>query len=62
MWSPHPLYTSLGESTKDRQTAYRQQISKSLTVGAIAKIRCCINSGLVLGTEQFREQIKTMRT
>jgi putative transposase len=61
MWTPHVVYTSLGATDQQRQSSYRAQVSESLSMEAIAKIRHCINTGLVLGFDTFREQIASMR-
>ncbi len=62
MWSPHPLYLNLGFTPKERQIAYRELVSTSIPTEVIAKIRHCTNTGLVLGTEKFREQVESLRT
>jgi putative transposase len=61
MWTPHPLYLGLGSTHKSRQNFYREIINEALTIEAIAKIRHCANTGLVLGTEKFRDQVESMR-
>ena len=61
MWTPHFVYTSLGSTDKQRQSGYRALVSESLSVEAITKIRHCINTGMVLGTETFREQVTSIR-
>jgi putative transposase len=60
MWSPHANYLALGNLTIDRQSAYRSLINETLEVDVIVKIRHCVNTGLVLGTEAFRSQIASM--
>jgi len=62
MWSPHPVYLNLGLTPKERQTAYRELVRTSIPTEVIAKIRHCANTGLVLGTEKFREEIELLRT
>jgi putative transposase len=57
MWSPHTNYLALGNHAKDRQSAYRVMINEALEVDVVAKIRHCVNTGLVLGTEAFRNQV-----
>ena len=60
MWSPHAIYLSLGNHALARQKAYRRLVSEVLDVDVISKIRHCANSGLVLGSEKFRDQIAKM--
>ena len=62
LWSPHSLYEALGTTPAQRQENYRKLIGDALTIEAIAKIRHCANTGLVLGTDAFRKQMATMRT
>ena len=56
LWTPHYLYLSLGETPKERQQKYRELISESLGADVITQIRHCVNKGLILGTEKFRNQ------
>ena len=58
MWTPHPVYLSLGENNRTRKEKYREMISESLDINVIAKIRHCANKGLILGTEKFRKQFE----
>ena len=60
MWSPHSDYLALGNLAIDRQSAYRSLINETLEVDVIAKIRNCVNTGLVLGTESFKSQVASM--
>jgi len=61
MWSPHSNYMALGNLAIDRQRAYRGLINETLESDVIAKIRHCVNKGLVLGTEAFRGQVASLR-
>jgi hypothetical protein len=38
------------------------QVVEALDIDTIAKIRHCTNTGLVLGTEKFRDQIAALRS
>jgi len=60
MWTPHANYLTLGSHAKARQSAYRELMNEALEVDVIAKIRHCVNTGLVLGTESFRNQVASM--
>ena len=62
IWSPHDLYLRLGSHGKQRQYAWRALVNESLAIEVLAKIRQCANTGLVLGTESFREQVRKLRT
>ena len=60
MWSPHANYLALGHDVKARQSTYRGLMNEALDADVIAKIRHCVNTGLVLGTEAFRNQVASM--
>lgn len=61
LWSPHIEYLLLGGTEADRSEQYRALMSDALSVDVVQKIRHCVNKGLVLGTESFREQVKALR-
>ena len=61
LWSPHELYMDLGSTEKQRQQAWRELIKETLDIKVMAKVRHCANTGLVLGTETFREQVHRLR-
>ncbi len=61
LWSPHELYLALGNTHKQRQQAWREMINETLDIDLLAKVRHCANTGLVLGSESFREQIHRLR-
>ena len=62
MWSPHALYLALGENCGRRQDAWQKLVGEALNIEVLAKIRHCVNTGLVLGTETFREQVCRLRS
>lgn len=62
LWQANPAYLSLGENDLTRQKAYRDLISEVLDQKVLAKIRQCVNTGLVLGSERFRVQVEGMRS
>jgi putative transposase len=61
VWSPHRLYLELGHNPKRRQRAWRALANEAADIEVLAKIRHCANSGLVLGTQSFREQVHRLR-
>ena len=61
LWSPHALYLALGESSLHRQDAWRKLFGEIINIELLAKVRHCANTGLVLGTETFREQVCRLR-
>jgi hypothetical protein len=46
---------------KQRQQAWRALINETLDIEVLAKVRHCANTGLVLGTESFRDQVHRLR-
>lgn len=61
-WSPNELYLALGSSPAQAQSAWRALVGEALDVDTIGKIRHCANTGLVLGSEEFREQVAAMQS
>jgi len=62
LWSPHDLYLSLGSQGKQQQRGWSALINETPDLEVVAKIRQCANTGLVLGTDSFREQVRELRT
>jgi putative transposase len=60
MWVPHANYLALGHRAEARQSAYRSLMSEALDANVVVKIRHCVNTDLVLGTEAFRNQVAAM--
>jgi putative transposase len=58
LWSPHRLYLDLEDSSRRRQHTWRALIADAASGELLAKIRLCSNTGPVLGTETFLEQVK----
>jgi REP-associated tyrosine transposase len=61
LWFPHDRYLDLGPNEKHRQQAWRTLIKETLDNTVMAKVRHCANTGLVSGTETFREQVHRLR-
>lgn len=62
LWSPHAQYLKLAETTLERQKVYRNLMDEKLPLDVIHKIRHCLNTGLVLGSEKFRDQVDSLRS
>jgi putative transposase len=62
LWDAHAVYLALGESDLARQKAYRLLMNEVLDQNVLAKIRHCVNTGLVLGSERFRTQVEEMHS
>jgi hypothetical protein len=46
---------------KRYQQTWKALINETLDIEVLAKVRHCANTGLVLGTESFREQVRRLR-
>ena len=60
MWTPHLVYSALGENNNERQSCYRRWIGESIASEVVWKIRQCLNKGLVLGTDEFQAQVRDL--
>jgi len=60
MGAPHVNYPALGNQAKQLQTANRELVSEAMDADVVAKIRHCVNTGLVPGTDTFRDQASAM--
>lgn len=60
MWSPHSQYMELGENPIARQRCYSELFNQVLDEKVIAEIRHAVNTGFVLGTEKFRQQVEEL--
>ena len=61
LWSPHYLYLDLAQTEEQRQRTWRSLTNEIPDIEVLAKVRHCANTGLVLGTESFREQVQRLR-
>ncbi len=62
MWTPHPEFFRLGRNAAERAETYRMLVREALPTETVQKIRGCLNSGLALGSDNFREQIEALRS
>jgi len=56
--SPHPLYTALGRSDYERQSAYRELFRFQLDEGLVDQIRQSTNGNYALGSESFKKDVE----
>jgi len=54
----HPCYLALSEDSEKRQEAYRELFRSQVDEETLRAIRESVNSGLVLGGDQFKDQIE----
>lgn len=60
-WTPHDLYLSLATNPTERQKTWRNLVGAAIDTDTVAKIRHCTNTGLALGTKEFRRQIASLQ-
>lgn len=53
--TPHPLYLALGETEGERHKNYRTLFNDLVIEESYSEIRNAINSGVALGSEQFKK-------
>lgn len=58
--TPHPLYLALGKTPEERQVAYKDLFTAHLDSETATHIRTATNTGLVLGSEYFKDQIEAL--
>ncbi len=58
MWQPHSEYIALGQTRASRSRAYRALFSSELDAAVITDIRQALNTGLVLGNDNFRKELE----
>ena len=55
--TPHPVYTRLGSTPEERQTAYRALFQRKQDEEQLENIRSSTQGGWAIGGEKFREEI-----
>lgn len=55
--TPHPEYLKLGETDNERLKNYRKLFAVHLEPALLKEIRDSVNTGLVLGTERFKDEL-----
>ena len=53
-------YLSLGGTESERTEPYRHLVDKVISAEVIQKIRKCVNTGLVLENEIFRDKVEAL--
>jgi putative transposase len=60
MWRPHEEYLNLASTVQSRQKIYRALCAEKLGTMVIKDIRDASRTGIVLGNQQFRDQIEML--
>lgn len=60
MWTPHQIYSELGETPEERARVYRSCFTGQLKTELLTQIRESTNKGLALGNDRFKEEIERL--
>ena len=60
MCTPHPRYLELGQDERERGKVYREFVLSGVDDENINQIRLMTNSGMVLGSERFMDEIESL--
>lgn len=60
--TPHRMYRDLGPGSSEREAAYRGMFESDLDLEAVDAIRRATNSGRILGSARFREEVESEST
>lgn len=60
IWTPHPLYLSLGATDSERQARYRGLFESRIEGQLMSDIRQSVNRGLAFGSERFRRELEEL--
>jgi len=58
--TPHSLYLSLGRTTRERQSSYRDLFTHHVDNALISDIRDSINRGMAIGSIEFKNQVEAL--
>jgi len=60
LWTPHPLYESLGGSNTERAYRYRAMFDWKIEPDTLTNIRQSLNQGMVMGNKKFKHKIERL--
>ena len=60
MWTPHAMYQELSHRAEDRCRLYRESVSELMDTSLVQDIRLSLNTGLVFGSERFRDEVEQL--
>jgi putative transposase len=55
---PHEIYVSLGSTSEERTSSYRELFSEVLDSQVLSDLRKATQSGLAFGSNSFKDQIE----
>jgi len=59
LMTPHEEYLALGKTCDERRENYRSLFRAHLDEELVTEIRKSVNTGLVLGSERFKDEIES---
>lgn len=60
LYTPHEVYLRLGLEKQERERNYRALFQDELNKSDLAAIRYATNAGMVLGSEDFKNQVEAL--
>ena len=57
LWTPHEVYTALGDTPESRARAYRELFRGHMDLTLLTQIRQAVNQGMALGNDRFKQEI-----
>lgn len=60
LWTPHPIYLSLGDTAADRAAAYRALFVEQIDSALLNQIRQATHQGMALGHDRFKEDMERL--
>lgn len=60
LWTPHPVYKTLGSNNKKRAECYRELFRGHIEPELLTQIRKSVNQGMVLGNARFKEEVERL--
>ncbi|MDH5654237.1 MAG: transposase [Gammaproteobacteria bacterium] len=60
LWTPHPVYLTLGHSQAKRTAAYRELFKAHFNENLVNQIRQSTNQGMALGNDRFKQEIERL--
>lgn len=60
LWTPHEVYTALGDTSESRALAYRGLFRGHMDMALLTQIRQAVNQGMALGNERFKQEISQL--
>jgi len=57
LWTPHEVYSALGDTPESRAKAYRELFRGHMDLALLTQIRQAVNQGMVLGNDRFKQEI-----